>query len=372
MLPDFVVLPPEVNSARMYAGPGSGSMWAAAAAWDELAADLRSAATSFQAVTSGLTGGAWQGPASLSMAAAAVPYGGWLTAAAAHAELAAEQVRAAAAAFETALGASVPPGLVAANRTRLMALVTTNFLGHNAPAIAATEAEYAEMWAQDVAAMSGYDAKALAATLQLEPFGEPPASLAGTAAGSASTSAAPGTQSGLSAGAQSLSAIPRSLDLSSPPTPGTSPLNMVSTPAQLTMSPMSTLMGQLMTGANPLTNGSAGAVSAMGPVAGSEVAPRMGAPSPPGLGAPAVSAASGRAGSVGALSVPASWGTTAPATSPAPAVTPVPGAGASQGSAGMPAMPFRPPAGTPARAAVGATPPVTPPRTTVVPRTVVG
>ena len=30
---DFAILPPEINSGRMYAGPGSGPMLAAAAAW---------------------------------------------------------------------------------------------------------------------------------------------------------------------------------------------------------------------------------------------------------------------------------------------------------------------------------------------------
>ena len=34
---DFGALPPEVNSGRMYAGPGSGPMVAAAAGWGELA-----------------------------------------------------------------------------------------------------------------------------------------------------------------------------------------------------------------------------------------------------------------------------------------------------------------------------------------------
>ena len=38
---DFGALPPEINSARMYAGPGSGSMITAAAGWEGLAADLR-------------------------------------------------------------------------------------------------------------------------------------------------------------------------------------------------------------------------------------------------------------------------------------------------------------------------------------------
>jgi hypothetical protein len=80
MLPDFVLLPPEINSARMYAGPRSGSMWAAAAAWDKLAAQLGSSASSFQSTVSSLTGGAWQGPASMTMASAAAPYVQWLTA----------------------------------------------------------------------------------------------------------------------------------------------------------------------------------------------------------------------------------------------------------------------------------------------------
>ena len=38
---DFGALPPEINSGRMYAGPGAGSMLAAAAAWDGLAAELQ-------------------------------------------------------------------------------------------------------------------------------------------------------------------------------------------------------------------------------------------------------------------------------------------------------------------------------------------
>ena len=37
---DFAVLPPEINSGRMYAGAGSGPLVAAAAAWEALAAEL--------------------------------------------------------------------------------------------------------------------------------------------------------------------------------------------------------------------------------------------------------------------------------------------------------------------------------------------
>ncbi|HZC52410.1 MAG TPA: PPE domain-containing protein, partial [Mycobacterium sp.] len=39
---DFGALPPEVNSARMYAGAGSTSLTTAASAWNALAAELQS------------------------------------------------------------------------------------------------------------------------------------------------------------------------------------------------------------------------------------------------------------------------------------------------------------------------------------------
>jgi hypothetical protein len=47
-----------------------------------------------------------------------------------------------------------PPSVTAANRAQLASLITTNLFGQNAPAIAATEAHYAEMWAQDVTALA--------------------------------------------------------------------------------------------------------------------------------------------------------------------------------------------------------------------------
>src|SRR5579885_1014102 len=169
---DFGALPPEINSGRMYAGPGSGPMLAAAEAWDGLAADLAATASSSQSAVSGLTS-AWSGPSAISMASAAAPYVAWLTSAAEQAEQTAAQARAAASAYETAFAMTVPPPVIAANRSLLMTLIATNILGQNTPAIAATEAHYAEMWAQDAAAMYGYAGSSAAAT-QLAPFTEPP------------------------------------------------------------------------------------------------------------------------------------------------------------------------------------------------------
>ncbi|ORB60078.1 hypothetical protein BST45_20470, partial [Mycobacterium shinjukuense] len=154
-------MPPEINSARIFAGAGPGPLLSAAAAWEGLASDLRASAASFDSVIAGLTSGPWAGPSSVAMAAAAAPYVGWLSAAAGQSELAASQARAAATAFETALSATVHPAAVTANRVLLGLLVATNLLGQNTPAIAATEFDYVEMWAQDVAAMVGYQAGAV-------------------------------------------------------------------------------------------------------------------------------------------------------------------------------------------------------------------
>src|SRR5947209_5110318 len=159
----FLVLPPEINSLRMFVGAGSAPMLEAAAAWDGLASELATAASSFTSVTSRLTGQAWQGPASAAMMAAATPYAGFLSAAAAHAQNASTQAQSVAAVFESSLAATVHPAVVAGNRSDLVSLVVSNLFGQNAPAIAAAEADYEQMWAQDVAAMVGYHGGASAA-----------------------------------------------------------------------------------------------------------------------------------------------------------------------------------------------------------------
>ncbi|MEM6109468.1 PPE family protein [Mycobacterium sp. 050272] len=170
---DFALLPPEVNSGLMYAGPGSGPLLAAAAGWDALAAQLESTASGYAAELAGLTGQAWSGPSSLLMSAAATPYVEWLSTAAAQAAQTAAQACAAAAAYEAAFAMTVPPPVIAANRAQLMALIATNFFGQNTPAIAATEAQYMQMWVQDATAMYGYAADSEIAST-LTSFDDPP------------------------------------------------------------------------------------------------------------------------------------------------------------------------------------------------------
>jgi PPE-repeat protein len=173
MVFDFGALPPEINSGRIYSGPGSAPLLAAATAWDALASELQTTAASYASTIGELTT-SWQGPSSAAAADAAAPYTAWLSDTAAQAEQTASQAQAAAAAYEAAFAASIPPPVIAANRALLAALVATNFLGQNTPAIAATEATYAEFWAQDAGAMYGY-AGAVAAASQLTAFTPAPA-----------------------------------------------------------------------------------------------------------------------------------------------------------------------------------------------------
>ncbi|MBX9638467.1 MAG: PPE family protein, partial [Mycobacteriaceae bacterium] len=59
---NYAVLPPEVNSARVFAGAGPGPMLAAAVAWEDLADELQGAAAEFGSATAGLLCDSWQGP----------------------------------------------------------------------------------------------------------------------------------------------------------------------------------------------------------------------------------------------------------------------------------------------------------------------
>lgn len=170
---DYLSSPPEITSTKIYTGPGSEPMTVAASAWSSLAAELKSVAASYRAVINQLTSEEWLGPASASMATAAAPYVNWMELTAAQAEQAANQGRAAAAAYETTRAMTVPPMAVMANRQQLQQLVNTNILGQNTPSIAATEAEHGEMWAQDTMAMYGYHAQSSQAT-KLGDFTAPP------------------------------------------------------------------------------------------------------------------------------------------------------------------------------------------------------
>lgn len=212
---DFGALPPEVNSSRMYSGPGSAPILASASAWQSIASQLESHARDYSALIAGLQGEGWSGGASDAMAAAAGPYVEWAGTAAARAEQTAGQARAAAAAYEAAFAATVPPALVTANRVQYQALVAANLFGHYTAQIAAVEAVYAEMWAQDAQAMYSYAASSSAAT-ELTPFGEAPQTTTASAESGQAAAVSQAVSGSTAANAQSalsqlVAAVPQQL-----------------------------------------------------------------------------------------------------------------------------------------------------------------
>ncbi|MDI3314343.1 MAG: PPE family protein [Mycobacterium sp.] len=340
---DFGKLPPEINSGRMYAGPGALSMLVASVAWGRLATELHTAAAGYQWVTTSLAGGGWDGASADLMAAAAAPYVAWLSDTAAKAEQAAAQARAAAGAFDIAHRMTVPPPLIAANRAQLRRLAATNFLAQYSPAIAAIEADYEEMWAQDAAAMYAY-AGAAATASKVIPFDSPPVTIdpaglarrEGTMAKTTRSLAGAGAQEILATGSQVIRTVPPTLQrLASPSgftwslswsTPSPSGLSSLPQPgspfvpaavAMYAPYPINSVLAAMGFGRSNDTPG----IAAIRPVPSGTAtgdstafAPKpdpafSGTFSAPGAGDPGsgVSAGVGGASRVGRLSVPGTW-----------------------------------------------------------------
>jgi PPE-repeat protein len=353
---DFGALPPEVNSALMYTGPGSSSFQVAASAWNGLAAELQSTAQGYETTITQLASDAWNGPASAAMASAAQPYITWLQETSAQAEQAAAQAQAAVAAYEQAFAATVAPPLVAANRAETAAAVQANVFGQYTPLIAQLEAQYAQMWAQDAAAMYGYAGQSASAT-QVTPFATPTQTTnpAGTASQASAVSAATGNSAASSSQSllsQLTSSMPNSLQ--SLASPAATSAATTTTPLQDLYSlifgttVLPTNLSALVTNYSPYaslfynTEGlpyfsvgmgnfgvqiakSAGMLGGAAPAAAAPALHGLGGlggalggggAAGAGAGAHSVSAISGGAGSVGKLAVPASWVGGAPAAAP--------------------------------------------------------
>ncbi|HZU49544.1 MAG TPA: PPE domain-containing protein, partial [Mycobacterium sp.] len=249
---------------------------------------------------------------------------------------------ASAAAYETAFAATVPPPVIAANRAQHSMLVATNILGQNTPAIAANEAQYLVMWAQDASALYAYAAKSAAAA-QLQPV-TPPAD--NTNPGGAGLQAAAvtnavnsnATASGLNGVLSSLTstqgALANPLAAAADAPTGTSvwqglndllntgivfnSINSADVTASwftmMTISAMATL-GHFV--ANAPAGVTVGDVTPLGAGLGGGILAGATAPAGGGFGAAPVAAGMGQASLVGKLSVPASWSAGTPETSAA-------------------------------------------------------
>jgi PPE-repeat protein len=304
---DFAAIPPEINSARMYAGPGAASLTEAANAWSMLSQELSTAATEYGSAVTAL-GGVWQGASAAAMTAAAHPFLGWLQSTSELAGQSAVQANAAVGAFTTAYTATVPPQVVAANRTQLTTLIVTNLLGQNTALIAAVEAAYAEMWAQDATAMYAYSAASGTASSGLPKFTQAPQTTSGSTAPAA--------------------------------TVASSDLFNSYAEAFLSSGAFQDIPLAFLVLFNGITAEKTSELAAEGAAAEAFGAPIVAAPSPSSVKAPAaVSAARGAAGRIGGLTVPPSWARSLP--QPEPAASPV-FAKVTNPKAAIPAVPFMP------------------------------
>jgi PPE-repeat protein len=240
---------------------------------------------------------------------------------------------------------TVPPMVIAANRSLLMTLIATNVLGQNAAAIAATEVQYAEMWAQDATAMYGYAGSAATAST-LTPFAAPPPT---TNSAGGIQQAAAAAQSVVSNGSRVLTVIPQALQgLAAAAAPTavdpTALIPLLTVPLTATAATVGTIgitssftsfgttvRGLLINADRDFDNGK-GPFTGNGP--GGTMLPQWIINGTGGIGAPSdavpdsESGGLGRANRVGRLSVPPSWTLAAPEIRPAAYTLPMTSAAA--------------------------------------------
>jgi PPE-repeat protein len=299
------------------------------------------------------------------MVAAITPYLAWMRTTGAQAEETANQARAAAFAYEAAFAETVPPPVVTANRTLQATLVATNILGQNTPAIATTDAEYAEMWARDTGAMFAYAGSTASAT-RLTPFTQPDQTTTSDAGQSESVAQATATAAGNTRNAvtqQPFSAVPNLLSSAAVnPAAAADPSALdgldlgadlityfLDAPAALAGlfvdSPSASIalpfdIAGALTGfhTDDIISGWAGVQS----WPGTGAVPPTPFPvitNPAGGFGTLASAGLGQANTVGGLSVPPGWAAAAPAIRPAAVVLPATSAGAGAEAAAAAAAP---------------------------------
>src|ERR1700744_771874 len=189
--PIWMAFPPEVHSALLGSGPGTGPLLAAAATWSSLSTEYASAADELAGLLGAVQGSAWQGPSAEQYVAAHAPYLGWLYESAAKSTAAAALHETTATAYTAALAAMPTLPELAANHAIHATLLATNFFGINTIPIAVNEADYARVLGQGATVLSRYD---VVATEAVAPVPETTAAPQVMAANATASSLPPDTQ----------------------------------------------------------------------------------------------------------------------------------------------------------------------------------
>lgn len=302
-------LPPEVNSAGFWLGPGAESFMLSAAQLAAVAASVIANLGGHAAVSAALAA-SWPDPTGEFAVLANVPHLLWQAMAASLLAEAAAQIEATGMSFETLKAATPTPFEIDENQIEHGILQATNFMGCNSGAIAANRANYTRMWVTAADNKYSYAAASAAGVHAIPPLPPPPPTSMGGASGAApATSLASGPMESMASsggGMESMmSMFTQPLSQMSSMASGGGPLQGIMQLPQQAMSPLQSLMssmGQMgsmgnpgdamagMAGAGWLT----GAPSAGGPVAANLISGGGGG----GLG-----------GIGGALRGPAGWGT---------------------------------------------------------------
>jgi PPE-repeat protein len=221
---DSALNPPQVNYYQHAAGDQAASAAACAAAHQAAAAMLTAEIATMTTSTSTTAAVGWQGAGGAAMTMTAQAFAAILGTAVAWFEEAVVQATAIVDAWHLAKTTMVPGPVSDQNLVDTEALVATNFIGQNSPAIAALVAEYDRQWIHNAAIASSFQSVVAAAVGVLAtppPFAPMAPNPAAALAALANAGAQTGVQGALQASSQSMqqastAAVPASEAASAP------------------------------------------------------------------------------------------------------------------------------------------------------------